>query len=174
MLSCCTLRISHNYCNKQLTYAMKNDCFMRCLITPQFKIIRNFSWQIRILLYSLLVFMISILFMHFLRKCQIFIWIQKLWKTKFKNHSNFFLVRLNTSYMCNHFWILCFHENLVSQLTWLDSAVIYSYCKFEYLILQFLIYTFRILFYVLFCITSLVKLLTCMFLRCKIYNLIIN
>ena len=32
---------------------MKNDCFIRCLITSYLKIIRNFKWQIRISLDSL-------------------------------------------------------------------------------------------------------------------------
>ena len=57
----------------------------------------------------------------FLNDGQIFILIKNLLKKEiFKNHSNCFLVRLNTSYMCNYFLIQGCYENLVSQLTWFD------------------------------------------------------
>ena len=50
---------------------------------------------------------------------KIFIWIKN-YKKKFKNHSNCFLVRLNTPYRCDYFSILGFQENSMSQLTWFN------------------------------------------------------
>ena len=50
-------------------------------------------------------------------------------KEIFKNHLNCFLVRLNISYRCNFFLILCFQENLVLQLTWFDSILILKLCN---------------------------------------------
>ena len=64
---------------------------------------------------------------------QIFIWIWNYRKKEiFKNYSNCFLVRLNTSNVCNYFLILSFHENLVSQLIWFDFNQLERYKPLKY------------------------------------------
>ena len=66
-------------------------------------------------------------FIHaFLKKLQSNIYLNKNLSKKgiFKNHSNCYLIQLNTLYRYDYFWILEFQENLVSRLTWFDSRVI--------------------------------------------------